>query len=63
MAKKPKGFGAFDKLARKLVKVPPHELPPERQSPDRCVICGGLLDEGEIELVLKAHRDCQSKKK
>lgn len=34
MAKKPKGFIAFDKLARKLVKVPPAELKP-------CPICDG----------------------
>lgn len=33
---KPKGFGEFDKLARKLVKVPPGPPSPPRPSCNRC---------------------------
>jgi hypothetical protein len=35
MAKKPKGFGAFDRLMRKLVKVPPSALKQKPTSPQR----------------------------
>lgn len=34
-AKKPKGFGKFDRLMRKLVKVPPAELKPAAQRKPR----------------------------
>lgn len=35
MSKKPKGFGAFDKLMRKLAQVPPSELKPTKRKPKR----------------------------
>lgn len=34
-AKKPKGFGKFDALMRKLVKVPPKELKPVKRPKKR----------------------------
>lgn len=34
-AKKPKGFGKFDALMRKLVKVPPSELPKRKPAKKR----------------------------
>jgi hypothetical protein len=34
--KKPKGFGRFDRLMRKLVKVPPDELPPSHGWTCKC---------------------------
>ncbi len=41
MAKKPKGFRAFDKLARKLAQVPKEELrPPIMLPPRACIDCG-----------------------
>jgi hypothetical protein len=41
MAEKPKGFEAFDDLARKLAKVPPTELPAITL---RCPKCGLTKD-------------------
>jgi len=35
MSEKPKGFGEFDKLARKLVQVTPEEMPAPK-----CPKCG-----------------------
>ncbi len=39
MAKKPKGFKAFDQLARKLVQVPPAEVKPAKRGWWKCLNC------------------------
>jgi hypothetical protein len=46
MSKKPKGFGKFDKLMKKLVKVPPTEIPP----PQKCRVpgCRNLADDPAV---------------
>lgn len=72
--KKPKGFGKFDKLMKKLVKVPPDELPAigTRMRAGRvgasCEVCGQHINIGDIYFIthdehgtIKCERCAESK--